>query len=267
MKQSSLSLILFLTTWFVSFSQNQIKPLYSISVNNVHKVAVDNLLNVYTISDFEIKKYNKQDTLFTRFSELNYGKISSVDFSNPLRIPVFYADFNKLIVLDNTLNYLKDPIDLLDEGYNQINAICSSYDGGLWMYSREDFSLNRYTVNLLKDRSVPNLNTILDSELEVVSMLERDNRLYMLASNKKIYVFDIYGAFIKSIPLNIDKEFVVYGQKIYWMNNHELFWFDLLSFNTNSYLLPDTEIRSFSIHSNRLVLLTKTKVAVYSIEN
>lgn len=249
------------------FAQSNLKLIYTISHNNLQKVAVDNLLNVYSLTDTEIKKYNRQDTLFTRFSELNYGEIYSADFSNPMRITVFYRDFNKLIILDNTLNYLRNPIDLIEDGYNQIHAVCSSYDGGIWMYSRENFTLNRYTINFQKDRTVPNLNTIIDPELEVVSMLEKDNKLYLLADNGTLYIFDIFGAYIKSLPIGIEREFAVFSNIVYWLKNDELNAYDLSMFVERRISLPIKGVKGFSLHSNRVVLLTTDKLAVYSIEN
>lgn len=249
------------------FGQANLKLLYTLNQKDIQKVAVDNLLNVYSLSDTEIKKYNRQDTLFTRFSELNYGEIYSADFSNPMRITVFYRDFNKLIILDNTLNYLRNPIDLVEDGFNQIHAVCSSYDGGIWMYSRENFTLDRYTINLQKDRSVPNLNTIIDSDLEVVSMLEKDNRLYLLADNGTLYIFDIFGAYIKSLPFEIEKEFAVFSNIVYWLKNDVLHAYDLSMFTERSISLPVKGVKAFSIHSNRVVLLATDKLAVYSIEN
>ncbi len=249
------------------FAQSNLKHLYTISHKKIQKVAVDNLLNVYSLTDSEIKKYNRQDTLFTRFSELNYGEIYSADFSNPMRITVFYRDFNKLIILDNTLNYLRNPIDLIEDGYNQIHSVCSSYDGGIWMYSRENFTLDRYTINFQKDRTVPNLNTIIDSDLEVVSMLEKDNKLYLLADNGTLYIFDIFGAYIKSLPLEIKKEFAVFSNIVYWLKNDELNAYDLSMFTERRISLPIKDVKAFSIHSNRVVLLTTDKLTVYSIEN
>lgn len=249
------------------FSQNKMKLIYQIKKPNVDKVGIDNLLNIYSLTNSEIKKYNRQDTLFTRFSELNYGEIYSADYSNPMRIPVFYRDFNKLVLLDNTLNYLRNPIDLLEDGFNQVQAICSSFDGGIWMYSRENFTLSRYTVNFFKDRTIPNLNTFIDPELEVNSILEKDNRLYLLASNGTIYIFDIFGAFIKQLPLKIKNEFVVFSNQIYWVNQDVMHSFDLLALQEKTFQLPMLDVISFSLHSNRLVLLSNDKMAVYSIEN
>lgn len=264
----------FLLLWGLTFfsflqlnAQNQLRFLYSFPGKDVRLVAADHLMNIYSISDFEIKKYNNKDTLATRYSEMNYGQIHSVDFSNPLRIPVFYADFNKLIFLDNTLNVLKDPIDFVASEYNQITTICSAYDGGIWVYSRDDFSLTRYSVNFMEKQKMQNLNTFIDSNLEIKLMLEKDNRLFLLGSDKKIYLFDIYGAFIKSIPLDIENRFTVYGNTIYWLKQNFLHAFDLLSFTEQTLLLPFDEIDAFDVNRNRLVILANEKVAVFSIEN
>ena len=97
--------LLFFIFTNIIFSQNE---LYLSNIDTLKKdkekkiVAIDKLGNEYSINENEI---SKNDNLF--FSDFSLGNISSIDLYNPLKIKVWYGNYNTLIILDNFLNEMK----------------------------------------------------------------------------------------------------------------------------------------------------------------
>ena len=51
--------------------------------------------------------YKKVDTSFLQYQNVSLGKITKVDITNPLKVIVFYEEFNTVIILDNQLNEIQ----------------------------------------------------------------------------------------------------------------------------------------------------------------
>ena len=62
------------------------------STNNKEFKSVDNFSNLYFIKNNELIKISEKDTFY--FKNNFYSNITSVDVKNPLRIQLFYEDFN-----------------------------------------------------------------------------------------------------------------------------------------------------------------------------
>jgi hypothetical protein len=65
-----------------------------------------------------------------------FGKISTIDVSNPLKVLLYYKDFSTIVVLDRLLA-TRNTIDLRQQNIFQVNAIGQSYDNNIWFMTRE----------------------------------------------------------------------------------------------------------------------------------
>jgi hypothetical protein len=113
--KKTISLLIICFSW-VALSQNKVvkaEKLHSIMVNADQYFGLDVLENYYFEKNNVLIKKNPNQTWEYQNNAL--GKISSVDFKNPLRILVFYEEFNTLVFLDNQLNEIqKITFSLLD---------------------------------------------------------------------------------------------------------------------------------------------------------
>ena len=118
----------------ITFSQN------AIYTENIDKTLLltdtflgfDNQQNQYSIKDNVLSKNSK--LINYQYKNVSLGKITRVDFQNPLQIVVFYNDFNTAILLDNQLNETKKiDFNLLSEAVN-IDAIALSSQNQLWFF-------------------------------------------------------------------------------------------------------------------------------------
>lgn len=217
---------------------------------------VDPLGNYFLHTRTEIFKYNPFDTLFSRYSELQNGAITSIDVSNPMKITVFYATFSKVLFLDNTLNATFTPTDLYDLQLETATLVCSSFDNGIWIYDSPSFSLTRINSFGETDRTVKNINQLTGIEIRPTALKEKENLVYLCDSAYGVFVFDIFGGFLKKIPIRGITNFSVVQKNLFYTRDNRLYKFDTRLLEETSTPLPLHLVKQAAVEKERLYLLT-----------
>ena len=156
---------------------------------------VDNLGNVYLINSFnQIKKLNNNFDSVAVFNDTRqYGNISTIDVSNPLKILVYYAEFSTVLVLDRFLN-LRNKIDLRKQNIFKSSSIALSYDNFIWVYDEIDHQIKKVNDEGNVVIQSNDFRLVLDSIFIPQTILDYNGRLYLYQSNKGLLVLDYYGA-------------------------------------------------------------------------
>lgn len=196
------------------------------------KAVVDALGNIYVIRGDEIKKYNPLGIFLKTFSNKRYGRIEDVDISNPLKILVYYRDFQQVLFLDNQLSPATEVISLEKAGYEQASLVCSSLNNSFWLYDKQNNELMRFDAELKTLVKTGNLKRILDLDIQPNYMRESGNYLYLNCPKEGILVFDIYGTFYKTIPIKNLKEFSIINGNVFYYENFVLKEYQAQTFNT-----------------------------------
>ncbi|MDP3557577.1 MAG: hypothetical protein Q8T03_09395 [Bacteroidota bacterium] len=190
----------------------------------------DNLGNVFTVKDGELVKYLVNGKLFARYSNLKLGDITTIDAINPLKILLYYRDFQQIIFLDNQLTTNSEPISLETLGYEQTDLVCAGANNSFWIYNKQNNDLIRFNENSKKIASTGNLKQILKTDLKPNFMREHNGYLFLNSPETGIYVFDFFGTFSRIISLKNLKQFeinedIIYFQKdsLYCSYNYKLF--------------------------------------------
>ncbi len=202
----------------------------------------DNLGNIFLIKDNEIVKYLPNGKYFNRFSNLQLGKIQFADATNPLRIMLFYKDYQQLVFLDNQLTQKRNAVSLEELGFEQTDLVCTSANNGFWLFNKANNELLRFNEHLKKVASTGNLKQILQTELNPVSLTEHNNFVYLNCPETGVYLFDIFGTFSKLIPVKNIKELQVNEQIFYYTTDS--------SFCSYNYRLFEERCQKY--HANRL---------------
>lgn len=178
--------------------------------------AVDNIGNVYAIKEGELVKYVSNGKLFAKYSNLKLGNIHSVDVTNPLKLLLYYKDFQQLVFLDNQLSVNSNDISLETLGYEQTELVCAGANNSFWIFDKQNNELLRFNQNSKLIASTGNLKQQLRAEITPNFMLEYNGFLYLNCPENGIYVFDIFGAFSKLISIRNLKEFQTNETIIYY---------------------------------------------------
>ncbi|HQQ94041.1 MAG TPA: hypothetical protein PLQ93_05765 [Bacteroidia bacterium] len=198
-----------------SFRKDIDKPLLGIKAR-FEKFTIDNIGNMYLVQDEEIVKVLPTGKPFARYSNLKLGKITAVDATNPLKVLLYYKDFQQIVFLDNQLSVNSDEVSLTDLGYEQTELVCAGANNSFWIYNKQNNELLRFNENSKKISATGNLKQILRTELNPDFMIEHNGFLYLNSPENGIYVFDFYGAFSRVLPLTAIKQFQVDDEIVYY---------------------------------------------------
>ncbi|GAB4205964.1 MAG: hypothetical protein Fur0023_15360 [Bacteroidia bacterium] len=198
---------------------------------NAEKIYADNIGNLYTLNDGTITKYftNKQTKTF---SIKTFGTLQTVDITNPLRVLLYFGDFQRILFLDSQLSPNGDAIELSNLGLEQASLVCSSFNNGFWIFNRANNELVRFNQQLETNVKTGNLKRLLNMDIHPVFMTEHNGKLYLNSPEIGILVFDIYGAYIKTIPILHIHTFQIQYPYIFYIYQDKFFSFHLNTFET-----------------------------------
>ncbi len=122
-----------------------------------------------------------------------------IDIVSPFKTILFYRDFNLLDILDDELNFVQT-INLQDLEIGWVDAICSDYRGGYWLYSTATSKLYHFSYELDLLLEIETFR-FLDRETKVKSMTWSDNEILLLTDNEVI-VLAGSGVWQKNCPID-----------------------------------------------------------------
>ncbi len=170
-------------------------------IESIQTFSMDSKGNYYVADQANsLIKYNNIAKEITRVNTKLYGSIYSIDCTNPFEIYVYHKDQNILVFYDNMLNY-RGELKMNKLNYRNIACVARSFDNGIWLFDYDAFELKKIDKEGKLSVSSGNLLTFVDVELNPYSITEYDNKIYLADSVAGILVFDIFGTFIKTIPL------------------------------------------------------------------
>lgn len=195
------------------------------------KIYVDNIGNIFCVQKDVITKYFVNNQIKT-FSIKTFGTLKNIDVSNSLRVLLYFNDFQRILFLDSQLSQNGDVIELINLGYEQTSLVCSSFNNGFWIYHQGNNELIRFNQNLEISVKTGNLKRILNMNIQPVYMIEHNGKLYLNSPENGILVFDIYGAYIKLIPLLNISEFQIQYPYIFYNQNGKFYSFHINTFES-----------------------------------
>jgi hypothetical protein len=175
--------------------------------------------SIYAVKEDELIKYLPNGKFFARYSNLKLGSIQLVDATNPLKILVYYKDFQQIVFLDNQLSQNSDVVSLERLGYEQTSLVCASTNNSFWLFSKQNNELLRFNENSRKIASTGNLKQILQTNINPNAMKEHNGYLYLNCPETGIYVFDMFGTFSKIISIKNLKQFQVNENIVYYQKD------------------------------------------------
>jgi hypothetical protein len=161
----------------------------------------DNFNNIYVLnSEGQVKKLNVQGDSVGVYNDIRkYGPLYSMDVTNPLKVLIYYRDFNTIVTLDRFLN-VQNALDLKPGFLTQVRATALSYDNYIWLFDELENRIKKIDDrgNVLMQSS--DFRLLFNNTLLPEKMIDNNGQLYLYDQETGWYVFDYYGAFKQKLP-------------------------------------------------------------------
>lgn len=227
-------------------------------------ISTDKLGNLYTASDQEVFKFDANGNLLQKNSIKSLGNLFSLDVSNPMKILAFYKDYNKVLFLDNMLAPSGNAIDLSTIGFDQVTLVAASHDNGIWVYNSLNFELVRMEPSLKISHQSGNITQLTGNTIKPTALFETNNRVYLCDTTLGVLIFDVYGTYIKTIPIKAILDLQIENNIIYFIDKNGFGSFNLDLLQQNEIPLPEKGIQQIRLQKNRVFMRLNEKVTIYA---
>ena len=265
-KRLLIPFFLLLSTWVIAQTDRSFAFQRSVP-GNFSDFTVDNLGNLYLVNqNGQLKKYSPAGDSMAVFNNLRrYGKLHSVDISNPLKLLLYYRDFQTVVILDRLLN-TRSTVDLRRAGLYQVKAVAQSYDNNIWVYDEQESKLKKVGDDGHILDQTTDFRLLFDSVPSPAYIIDQNKQLYLYDTGKGVYIFDYYGAFRKRIQFTGWTDFAVINQTILGRDSKYLYRYEPGTLDLKQFALPAFMLaaKKIVLGATALYILDETGIKVYA---
>ncbi|MBK9176057.1 MAG: hypothetical protein IPM46_06905 [Flavobacteriales bacterium] len=225
----------------------------------------DELGNVYALQGDELVLYDTKGRTWLRNSLKTFGRISAIDAFYSLKPMVFAREQGQMAVLDNTLAVQGSVINLPRSGFPQVVLVCMSVQNCFWLYDQREQALLRVDAQLRSLANTGRLDQLLGFTPEPSSMQEHDSRLYVNDSLRGILVFDLFGTYLRTIPISGVRHYEVRNGAITYLDGKGAWRYDLMSFAIEPIPIGHAigQVRDLRMERGSIYLLLDDRIVVH----
>ena len=214
---------LFLALLFINISFSQEIQTEFVSKTSLQAdifIGVDELENIYYIQNNVLYKKNTSEVLV--YSNIELGKITSVNINNPFKIILLYKDYNSVVVLDNKLNELTNAITFPD-----INISLVSYasENNLWIYSKDNNTLQLYDYQNQTTNLTTQPLSFYHKGFMANDLFSNNDNIWLFNKNG-ILQFNQYTSYIEFYDIKSVEIIFPYKKGFVYIQDDELLFFD-----------------------------------------
>lgn len=234
-----------------------------------HILSTDILQNFYLADSSELIKYDREGNLLYRFSNNRYGQLTWLEASDPFHTQLFFEEFQRLILLDNTLSEISN-YNLQDFGYYQSSAVTLSYDNNLWIFDAISGELRKVDRKGKILFASDNLFYQFEEEPEPLRLLESKQHVLLLDKKQGFFLFDIFGKYLKKLDLPITSNFQLRRELLIYEHGGSLYLFNLENLSTTELMPnrnPENGLRNLRLESNLLYQLNEEGMEILEVKN
>jgi hypothetical protein len=203
--------------------------------------------------------YKKEKESIISYNNLQLGNIYSVNTFSPLKINVFYKDFNSVMILDNRLaEIFKIDFNKI-QPFRNITHISTGNDNTIWLLNQDTRQLELYDYKTNKTRA-----TTLPVESEVLDLKSNFNQCWLLTENY-LYKYNYFGSLIFKIKNNGYTKLMENNDDIILQKGNNLFF---LKKETDKILpinIPKLLIKQFLVTNETLYIYDEEFLHKYQL--
>ena len=261
------AMVIFLAIQPCQAQQEKGFPLLMAIQTDIVDFKVDNLGNIYLLSaENRLKKISPSGDSLSVFNEVRrFGKLYSMDVTNPLKILLYYREIETIVVVDRFLNII-NTIDLRNLNIFQAKAVGLAYDNNIWVYDELEAKLKRIADDGSVMDQTTDIRQVVDSVPDPLVIYDQSGLVYLYDTARGVYVFDHYGAFKNRLPLRGWDDFSVIEKNILGRNHQYFFRYQPGEPQVQQEPIPSA-FRPFlkiSILPNSIYVLKQKGLEIYS---
>ncbi|WP_298237488.1 hypothetical protein [uncultured Algibacter sp.] len=154
-------------------------------------ISIDNFGTIYYENNNVFYKKDASKTI--TYNNLQLGELFSANAFNPLKINLFYRDFNSVIILDNRLAEIFKIDFNAVQPYKNVSHITTGYDNTLWVFNLDNQQLELYDYKSNTTRALS-----LPIQSEVIDLKSNYNYCWILTTDY-IYKYNYFGSLVSKI--------------------------------------------------------------------
>jgi hypothetical protein len=208
--------IFFLVAFLPLASASQVNlPVTRTAPGSYVSFTADNLGNLYLLSTAnQLKKLNPKGDSMGVFNDVRrFGKLYSINASNPLRTLLYYRDFRTVIILDRLMNVV-NTVDLRRGNMFQVRTVAPSYDNKVWVFDEQESKLKKVDETGKVVSESADLRLAIQDAPVPVRIFDQNGYVYLYDPEKGMYIFDYYGAMKNKLALLQWEDVQVIGNAI-----------------------------------------------------
>jgi hypothetical protein len=260
-----LILLLFLSFSSLGFGQTKkmtVTPLQFTPLQADTFIGIDGLGFLYYIKNNIFCK--QKDVTVWEYKNVSLGKITRVDLLNPLKIVLFYENFNTVVLLDNQLNENQK----INFSENTIPIVATATgiasQNQLWIYNslNQQIGLYNYLKKEYKTLSIPFSESIkyYQSNLNSFDWIDEKNIWYSI---------DAFGkTTTKGTISNLDSIVIINSSQFIYSKDNLLFFTNMGIGNTKSDIeieIQEKTFKNFYYKDQILSIFTAEGITNYKI--
>lgn len=137
--------------------------------------------------------YKKEPDQNYDYSNVQLGTITSANAFNPLKINLFYKNFNTVVILDNRLSEIYKIDFNRIQPYKNLTHISTGSDNTIWIFNQDQQQLELFDYKANKTRA-----TTMPVDSEVLALTSNYNYSWLL-TKEFLYTFNYFGSTISKI--------------------------------------------------------------------
>ena len=214
-------------------------------------VSLDNFGTTYFIKNDVF--YKKTSTNNITYNNVQLSNLYSANAFNPLKINLFYKDFNTVIILDNRLAEIyKVDFNALTP-YKNVTHISTGHDNTIWLFNQDLQKLEvfDYKTNTTRAQTVPVNSPVLD--------LKSNYNFCWLLTKNYLFIYNYFGSLIQKIQNNGYTNMVESNGNIILKKDNSLFYLKKNQDQIIPIETPNLLIKQFFV-TNETLYIYNTKI-------
>lgn len=225
-------------------------------------VSVNNFDTTFYILDNVLSKNSKETKgIDIGYSNFQLGKITTANTFNPLKINIFYKDFNTVLILDNRLaEIFKIDFNLLPD-YKNVTHVSTGSDNTLWIFNQntQQLELFDYKTNSTRAKTLPIQSLVLD--------IKSNYNYCWILTEKQLYVYDYFGNLLQKMENNDYSSIAVENENIIFKKDNTLFYLKKDSGTIIPIALPNLLINQFFVTNETVYIYDNETLHQFQLKN